>query len=180
MYEKCNTDQLTIIESRHQKLQKQLENSPNTNLSIQQRQLENSCKLSITFTNLFTDELTGKSLGKQLADILNKDDGIYKTPENIKNSTFADLTNISKEIFNHLPNPITGFSTKSILPTLSSITPLNVIIPHPVDNPILPLIPEELRTLSSQPTPIVLPKLFILWVDLLATPAKLWLLDSPF
>ena len=78
----------------------------------------------------------------------NKFDDIFKPSEIISTSSFGELTNISKRIFDHLRNPIPELSAKSILPTLPSINFPNIIIPRPVDNSILPLVPEERRTPS--------------------------------
>lgn len=54
------------------------------------------------------------------------------------------------QIANSVAKLVSELPTKPIIPTLSSLNCPNVIIPRPIDNSIIPLVPEERRTPSPE------------------------------
>lgn len=149
MNEKSIADPLKDITRSYQSLQKQLENACRIPEAVTNFSLVGGARASKkTQLAVMSNKIDG--IFKPLPGMSNKIDGIFKPSEIIKNSDFAELTNISKQIFDHLRNPIPELSIKSILPTFPSLNFPNIIIPRPTDNSILPLVPEERRAPSPE------------------------------
>ena len=86
-------------------------------------------------------------------DVLFKPSRAYQVSEGFESifNTSEIMTSISKQISDHLRNPILEVSAKSILSISPSLNFPNSIIPRPTDNSIWrPIVPEERRVPSPE------------------------------